>query len=260
MQPIGVFDSGMGGLTVLRALRAQLPAHSFVYLGDTARLPYGTKSADTVRRYATQAADILLQHNVGMIVIACNTASAVAIDGLRAAFAPVPVVGVVEPGAAAVAQAIDAQAARVLVLATESTVSGGAYYRQILARAPRSRVWSRAAPLLVALAEEGRTDDELATLVLGDYLKGFTDPVPDVVLLGCTHFPVFRTALQRLLPHTQILDSAATTASAVKAQLDGVAGDSAGLRFLATDGLARFQRVGQVFFGAPLTDARLVDL
>ena len=154
MRPIGVFDSGMGGLTVLRALQQALPGQPFIYLGDTARLPYGSKSAQTVCRYALQAARILVERDVQMLVIACNTASAVAIEALAEAFAPMPVLGVVEPGAAAVA-ASGCAGERVLVLGTESTIAGGAYNREILRRAPSARVAGRAAPLLVALPRKG---------------------------------------------------------------------------------------------------------
>ncbi len=279
MQPIGVFDSGMGGLTVLAALAERLPDESFVYLGDTARLPYGSKSAATVSRYAIQAAQHLHNAQVKLIVIACNTASAVALDELRAAFAPTPVIGVVQPGAAAASAACKPGNARslgrrgVLVLATESTVRGGAYARAIQARNARLPVYSRACPLLVALAEEGRVDDPVVALILQDYLAGYlsADQSPQTLLLGCTHFPVFRRALERLLPQdVAVVDSASTTAGVVAEHLEQSQQSSADLgatpkpkptiRFLATDGVERFARVGRTFFGAPVSDVELVDL
>ncbi len=278
MQPIGVFDSGMGGLTVLRALVDRLPNESFVYLGDTARLPYGSKSPATVSRYAIQAARALMDAKVKLMVVACNTASAVALAELRRAFAPIEVIGVVEPGAkAAVAYSAAADSdstarrtlpAPVLVLATESTVAGGAYARAIHRNNPQLAVHSRACPLLVALAEEGRVDDEVVNLVLKDYLAGFLTPprLPGTVLLGCTHFPVFRDALQRLLPSSvQVVDSASTTAAAVAEHLQQThqlapQGSGRTLRFLATDGAARFARVGPTFFGASADEVALVDL
>ena len=258
--PIGVFDSGMGGLTVLRALQRQLPGRQFLYLGDTARLPYGTKSPETVAHYALQAARVLIDRGVGSLVVACNTASAVALPVLERAFRGVPVFGVVEPGADAAGR--QSVTGRVLVLATESTVAGGAYVRAILARRPQAHVWSRPAPLLVALAEEGRTNDALARLALTEYLAGLGAQA-DTLLLGCTHFPVFRTALEELFPGT-VVDSAETTAERVaKALGSGSAGGFGEPRrpqLLATDGVARFRRVGPVFFGGPLGPVDLVDL
>ena len=246
MQPIGVFDSGMGGLTVLRALCKTLPNESFLYLGDTARLPYGSKSPATVSRYAIQAAQALKKANVKLMVVACNTASAVALADLRAAFAPIDVIGVVEPGALAAVQPTESHSSTnsVLVLATESTVAGGAYARAIHRHNKRLAVYSRACPLLVALAEEGRVDDAVVKLVLEDYLAGFLSPrrLPDTLLLGCTHFPVFRDALRRLLPaQVRIVDSASTTAAAVVSHLQrtrqaAVASSTRTVQFLATDG------------------------
>ncbi|MEM8768032.1 MAG: glutamate racemase, partial [Pseudomonadota bacterium] len=165
LAPIGVFDSGMGGLTVLRALEAALPAESFIYLGDTARLPYGSKSPATVERYALQAAEILVERGVRALVVACNTASAFALEGLAARHPELPIFGVVEPGAIAAAEA--RRGGDVLVLATESTVSGGAYQKAILARRPDLKVHARACPLLVALAEEGEHDGAFCEQVLG---------------------------------------------------------------------------------------------
>lgn len=270
MQPIGVFDSGMGGLTVLAALSKQLPNESFIYLGDTARLPYGSKSPATVQRYAIQAAEHLHRAQVKLIVIACNTASAVALDALREAFAPTPVIGVVEPGAAAASSACTGGSGGVLVLATESTVRGGAYARAIHAQSAQLPVYSRACPLLVALAEEGRVDDAVVELVLQDYLSGFLEPdqVPQTLLLGCTHFPVFRSALQRLLPSgVTIVDSASTTATVVAEHLardqsseQDLDRSTRSLQFLATDGRERFARVGETFLGTPVGKVQLVDL
>ncbi len=281
--PIGVFDSGMGGLTVLRALRRALPGESFLYLGDTARLPYGTKSSATVQRYATQAASILVHRGVKALVVACNTASAVALAALQASFRPLPVLGVVEPGAAAAAAASRGE---VLVLATESTVSGGAYQRWLLARRPELRIHARPCPLLVALAEEGRHDGPLVTLALQQYLHGFapsgasaSHPV-DTLLLGCTHFPVFRDALAALLgatssaqparsgqtPPVRVVDSAETTARALAEQValgalrPAPADVAPRLQLLATDGPQRFRRVGRYFLGETISQVELVDL
>jgi glutamate racemase len=271
--PIGVFDSGVGGLTVLRALRAELPRERFLYLGDTARLPYGTKSAATVRRYAVQAARILVERGVKALVVACNTASAVALEALETHYAPLPVIGVVQPGAEAAA-AIDHDGA-VVVLATESTVRGGAYQRALLTLRPDLAVLARPCPLLVTLAEEGRHDGALVELALKEYLRGLVGSHAgrrtDVVLLGCTHFPVFAPALGRLLADVgqgpvTVVDSAATTARAVAAELAAgrvpASGEPAAgsITLLATDGPERFRRVGRHFLAEPVEAVELVDL
>lgn len=260
---IGVFDSGMGGLTVLRALQNALPDRRFLYLGDTARLPYGSKSAHTVRRYALQAAEFLVNRGVGALVVACNTASAFALETLQEAYAPLPVFGVVAPGADAVRGA--PVASRVVVLATESTVGGGAYQREILSRRPDLRVHARACPLLVTLAEEGEHAGDFCEATLLRYLQGFSGAdAPDTLLLGCTHFPVFRPSLEKLLPGTRIVDSAETTARVVGSALGGTGGSGAAgqalTQLLATDGLSRFRRVGSYFLGRTIESVELVDL
>ncbi len=268
---IGVFDSGVGGLTVLRALRAHLPHEAFVYLGDTARLPYGTKSSNTVARYARQAARVLVDRGVKMVVIACNTASAVALDDLAAHLAPVPLVGVVEPGAAAACEA--SSGGRIAVIGTESTIVGGAYERAIARRRPEARVLGRPCPLFVALAEEGWCDGPIVEAVaeryLGDLRPGPQQVAPiDCLVLGCTHFPVLRPAVERVMgPDVTLVDSAETTAAAVKLVLAeqglGSHRDTPGdVTLLATDGPGRFARVGARFVGLDLSpDAvSLVDL
>lgn len=254
----------MGGLTVLSQLRQALPAEHFLYLGDTARLPYGTKSAATVRRYASLAAAKLVERGVKALVIACNTASAFALDELRRQFAPLPVYGVVKPGAAAAVAAADASG--VLVLATESTIAGGAYQRELTAAAPALPVYGRACPMWVALAEQGPAPDELTRTVLGHDLRGFLTGGPGTMLLGCTHFPVFADQLQQLVgPGVRIVDSAATTAAVVAEQLGRrnllrAAGGAGEFECLATDGARRFLQVGQHFLGAPIQTVEVVDL
>lgn len=263
---IGVFDSGMGGLTVLRALQAQLPSAAFIYLGDTARLPYGTKSATTVQRYALRAAAELVGRGISALVVACNTASAVALDALRVAYPDIPVYGVVEPGAAAACEVPGVR--RVAVLATESTVAGGAYQRALLARAPQLLVRARPCALLVTLAEEGWLHGEIPQAVLTGYLRDWLRWAPDCLLLGCTHFPIFRDYLQQICgPEMVIVDSAATTAAVVAQDLAqrGALPNSArmldtSLQLLATDDVRRFRRVGQYFLGVPLGDVELIDL
>lgn len=259
---IGVFDSGVGGLTVLRALLAQLPGRDFIYLGDTARLPYGTKSAASVVRYAEQAADVLVDRGLDCLVIACNTATAVALGPLRERYAPLPVIGVVEPGARAAVAA--APGGHIAVIATEGTVRAGAYDAALRRLRPDATIASAACPLFVALAEEGWTDGEVVELVARRYLGPLLAPAPrpEVLLLGCTHFPVLAPAIARVAgPGVAIVDSAATTAAAVR-DLAGPGRGSGAVRLLATDGPERFARVGAAFLGRPIAagDVEVVDL
>ena len=265
--PIGVFDSGVGGLTVLRALQAQLPAERFVYLGDTARLPYGTKSPRTVQRYAVQAAGQLVTRGVKALVVACNTASAVALVALREAYQPLPVFGVLDPGAAAAGRA--SRNGRIGVLATESTVRGGAYQHAILNLRRNARVFARACPMLVTLAEDGWVEGDVPERIASSYLGAFLHGGEsiDTLLLGCTHFPILRDVLARVAgPDVTLVDSAATTARRVAMAIERTAGDALEPRtarvLLATDDRHRFARVGRYFLGETLAvdDVELVDL
>ena len=268
--PIGVFDSGIGGLTVLRALAAEFPGEEFVYLGDTARLPYGTKTAETVVRYCLQASEALLDFGVKCIVVACNTASAVGLEAIRERAAGLPVIGVIEPGAEA---ACAATRAHIAVIATERTVSGGAYQEAILRRRPDVRISARATPLFVALAEEGLTQGPVAASVARHYLATLFAAQdagavpPDTLVLGCTHFPILTEIIRSVIgPDVRIVDSAATTARAVRNELTmrGIASasDTGHVQFVATDGIERFARVGGSFLGRPIAPAEitLIDL
>ena len=268
--PIGVFDSGIGGLTVLRALGAEFPGEQFVYLGDTARLPYGTKTAETVVRYSLQASEALLDFGVKCIVVACNTASAVGLEAIRERAAGLPVIGVIEPGAEA---ACAATRAHIAVIATERTVSGGAYQEAILRRRPDVRISARATPLFVALAEEGLTQGPVAASVARHYLATLFAAQdagavpPDTLVLGCTHFPILTEIIRSVIgPDVRIVDSAATTARAVRNELTmrGIASasDTGHVQFVATDGIERFARVGGSFLGRPIAPAEitLIDL
>lgn len=269
-RPIGVFDSGMGGLTVLRALASRLPDERFVYLGDTARLPYGTKSAETVQAYALQATRLLLDEGVKMLVIACNTASAVALDGLQQAFAPLPVIGVIEPGARAGVAATTNR--RIAVIATEGTVRGGAYARAIRKLMSDAEIVQQPCQVFVALAEEGWTDSPATRAAAEHYLGTlFTrPPAPDTLVLGCTHFPVLANAIKAVIGgRVTLVDSAETTAAAVAEALarTGLASeagprDASAVRFFATDSPERFARVGAIFLGRAIDPASvtLVDL
>jgi glutamate racemase len=253
--PIGVFDSGMGGLTVMAALAARLPGEQFFYLGDTARLPYGTKSADTVRRYALQAAHALTTRGVKLVVIACNTASA-GLSYLQQALAPLPVIGVIEPGAEAALRV--APNGPIGVIATEGTVKGGAYVRAIHAFSA-APVVQQACPLFVPMAEEGLTDGPIAEAVAHRYLDPLMAqlPKPKVLVLGCTHYPALKAVIARVAgPAVKLVDSAAITAEAV-ARLLAEKGLAASVRpgahrFYCTDAPDRFARVGEIFFGEPI--------
>lgn len=275
--PIGVFDSGVGGLTVLKALSAELPREHFVYLGDTARLPYGTKSPETVARYALQAAQALLEYGVKCLVIACNTASSVGLPAIRERFVRehiegVPVIGVIEPGAEAACAT--SRSGRIAVIATEGTVRGGAYQEAIMRLRSRASVIAQPTQLFVALAEEGLNQGPIAESVARHYLQPLFNTsrpnattAPDTLVLGCTHFPMLLSAIRAAIgPNVHIVDSAATTAKSVRELLDrkGLirqAGEGAS-RFLATDSVERFARIGSLFLERPIDpdEVELVDL
>jgi len=264
--PIGVFDSGVGGLTVLKAIQDELPCENLVYLGDTARLPYGTKSPASIERYATQAAAQLQEQGIKLLVVACNTASAVALGALREALAPLPVVGVVEPGAEAAVAAHPG--GNHLVLATEATVRLGAYRHAIVDRDPDASVREQACEMLVSLAEEGWSDGEIARSIVRRYLDEADGGSADTIILGCTHFPLLKDTIVEVAgAGITLVDSASTTASTVCTALEaaGITRDSmapGSLRLLATDGATRFARVGGQFLGHDLSykDVELVDL
>lgn len=268
--PIGVFDSGVGGLTVLRALRAELPAEHFIYLGDTARLPYGTKSPGTVIRYSLQAAQTIADRGVKCLVVACNTASAAALPALHERFRGLPIIGVIEPGASTACAATRNR--RIAVIATEGTVRGGAYQDAIARRDDRAIVTAVPCQLFVALAEEGWTAGDAALAVARRYL----DPLfavrnastPDTLVLGCTHFPMLDEVIRTIVgAEVAIVDSAATTARATadaleRSSLRRPATQGGRIELLATDGAERFAHVGSRFLGEALTreQVTLVDL
>lgn len=273
-KPIGVFDSGIGGLTVLKALGAEIPGETFIYLGDTARLPYGTKTADTVARYSVQAAEKLASFGIKALVVACNTASALGLSAIRERLGDLPVIGVIEPGADAACRV--SRSGHIAVIATESTVRGGAYQEAIQRRRPDSKVTARAAQLFVALAEEGMHEGQIAESVAHHYLDSVFDPpgavpgvstAPDTLVLGCTHFPMLAGAIRAAVGSSiRIVDSAATTAKVVREQLAGArllgGMGRTMVRFLCTDGAERFARVGTRFLGQTLSteNVELVDL
>ena len=266
---IGVFDSGFGGLTVLKALLELIPGADYLYFGDTARLPYGSKSVETVARYAVEAAHYLESHGAELLVIACNTATALALDRITAA-AHVPVVGVVEPGAEAAASATKNR--KVVVVGTEATVSSHAYRKALEARTLKAR--EKACPLLVPLVEEGWVEHPVTEQVAQIYLReafadGFQDA--DVLVLGCTHYPLIKPLLHRVAPpHVSIVDSAESTARVVAGRLQNLLPPPPAdkeerrarprLKFFATDSVEKFRRLGERFLTHPIEDVEHVDL
>jgi len=264
---IGVFDSGFGGLTVLKALLELIPDVDYVYFGDTARLPYGSKSVETVARYAVEAAHYLESHGAQMLVIACNTATALALDQIKSA-AHVPVVGVVEPGAEAAASATKNK--KIVVIGTEATVSSHAYRKALESLGLKAR--EKACPLLVPLVEEGWVEHPVTEQVAKIYLAeafsdGFHDA--DTMVLGCTHYPLLKPLLDRVTPgHVSIVDSAKSTAGAVASHLrefvpTAPAEERRGLprlKFFATDSTEKFRRLGERFLGHSIKDVQHVDL
>lgn len=251
-RPIGVFDSGIGGLTVAHEIMRQLPAESIVYFGDTARVPYGPKSPDTVCRYSREIGQFLRTEEVKAIVIACNTATAHALPRLREEF-EFPVVGVVEPGARAAVRA--SGQGHIGVIGTAGTIRSGAYERAIRTFAPDARITARACPLFVPLVEEGWLDHPVTEMVAREYLMPLIEAEIDSLVLGCTHYPLLKPLLCRILGDRVVLiDSAAETASEIgavlrKAQLDAPAGTEPTHRFVASDDPLQFLQLGQRFLG-----------
>ncbi len=260
--PIGVFDSGIGGLTVVAAIRRELPRESILYLGDTARVPYGTKSPDVVRRYALTCSRFLVEQGAKMVVVACNTASAHGLGALREQLG-VPVVGVIEPGAALAAARSPGH--RIGIIGTEGTVASGAYQAALRAVAPGAKVMAKPCPLFVPLAEEGMGSHPATRLIAEEYLSPLVHGGIDTLVLGCTHYPLRRETIQAVVgPGILIIDSATAVAHEVATVLQdrGLASaERTGRdRFYATDAGERFARVGKAFLGDVIGDVRHVDL
>jgi glutamate racemase len=267
---IGVFDSGFGGLTVLASLIQKLPHARFAFIGDTARLPYGSKSRRTVARYAAESAQFLVrEQGAEFLVIACNTASALALDAIQDAV-PVPVLGVIEPGASAARDA--SQSGDVLVVATDATVQSHAYKAACAAK--NLRAYEKACPLLVPLVEEGWINHHVTDAVVRIYLGELTSDAAaagmsaDTLVLGCTHYPLLRTLIERAAPRgITVIDSAESTAEAAAALINGCASGNSQttdrpteIHCFATDSVDKFERLGSRFLGRPTGKVQLVDL
>ena len=270
--PIGIFDSGVGGLTVYRALHERLPNERFVYLGDTARVPYGTKSLATVERYAVENSRFLAAHGIKLLVVACNTASALALPAIRAAI-KVPVMGVIEPGSRAAVEI--AQGANIGVIATEATVQSHAYAKAIASMGATGQVIERACPLFVSLAEEGWADSDVTRIVARDYLSEFHKTTLGVLVLGCTHYPILRDVISETVGREiTLIDSGEATARDVESLLESsdlTHEDALGLyqerqlcddldHFYVTDAAERFAKVAERFLGSAPSILEAVEI
>jgi glutamate racemase len=263
--PIGIFDSGVGGLTVLRAVRRRLPDESVIYLGDTARVPYGTKSRETIERYAIEDTAFLVDKGVKMIVVACNTASAMSRERLRQEF-DLPLLSVLGPGARMAARVTRSD--RIGVIATEATIESKAYEHAIEESfgGRKGEIFSRACPLFVPLVEEGETDSQITRLVAEQYLAPLREQKIDTLVLGCTHYPLLKRVISETIGGKVILvDSAEATAEETAQLLEregllNQAGDDAIYRFYVTDAATRFHRIAERILGEPLEHLEAVEL
>jgi glutamate racemase len=261
--PIGVFDSGIGGLTVVHELMRQLPDESIIYFGDTARVPYGPKSPETVRRYSREITTYLSEHGVKAVVVACNTATAHALPVLREEL-PVPVIGVVDPGARAAVRS--SKSGSIGVIGTMGTINSGAYERAIRALTPDATITTRACPLFVPLVEEGWIDRDATRLIAREYLSPVAAANVDALVLGCTHYPLLKPLIAEVLGDDVLLiDSAEETAAETarvldEQQLTAPAGNRARHRFISSEGPEQFLRLGQRFLGSAIDRVETVTL
>ena len=259
---IGVFDSGLGGLTVMKELISALPGENIYYLGDTKHVPYGPKSAETVTRLSSQNISYLMKKNVKLVVVACNTASALSLAALKKKFS-VPMVGVVEPGAAGAAKAT--VSGRIGIIGTTGTVGSGAYEKAVKRALPGARVFSSACPLFVPLVEEGWWDKKVTREICSEYLAGLKKRRVDTLVLGCTHYPFLKKAIGKVLKGTALIDSAYETAGAVRSLLAqsgllNASGRKPEYRFFVTDAPEKFRKLGSNFLGYGIQKVRLLNI
>jgi glutamate racemase len=258
---IGVFDSGIGGLTVLHQIIEALPRENTVYLGDTARAPYGTKSVETVLRYSFENSEFLVQKGVKIVVVACNTSTAIALSQLKVDLS-LPVIGVIEPGVRRAIQSTKSK--RVGVIGTEATIQSGAYTSALKAIDPEIEVYSRACPLFVPLVEEGWTDNEVVEMTVNTYLGSLKQSGIDTLILGCTHYPLLKNAIRKFIGNSvHLVDSAEETAKEVKAVLRNAAlarkSGKGTHSFFVTDAPDRFIKVGRRFLGEKVESAVRIE-
>lgn len=259
-QAIGIFDSGLGGLTILKALRQQLPHEDFIYFGDTANVPYGAKSKQTVTRFATAIAHFLEAQQVKLIVVACNTASALALAELRRQ-CKVPVLGVIEPGAIAAANATRNR--RIAVLGTEATVRSNAYAKAVLKKLPNAKILQQPCPLFVPLVEENWTHTPAARLIAQTYLAPIKRHRADTLILGCTHYPILKSLIGQIMgKQVALVDPAQITAQSVARFLEPAhhPGHKGKLTVYASDDPARFKRLASLLLGSPISKVHLKKL
>ena len=251
-RPIGVFDSGVGGLTVLKALKELLPSENLIYFGDTARVPYGTKSPRTIIRYSLENTKLLMSFDVKMVVVACNTSSSYALEILKSEF-PFPVIGVIRPGAKLAVRR--SRSGRIGVIGTEATIKSGAYRKAIVSVNPFAEVYEKACPLFVPLIEEGWLDDPITEEVAKRYLNSLLKRKIDTLVLGCTHYPLIKGILKRICgEEVELIDSAEAVAEEVCRVLPAKREDGVGaVRILVSDKTERFERVAKMIMGESIS-------
>ncbi len=260
---IGVFDSGIGGLTVYKELKEKLPDEKVIYLGDTARLPYGTKSAETIKHFSLDDARFLLTKDIKIVVVACNSASSHAIGHIQETFDFIPVLGVIQPGAEA---AVAGSRGSIGVIGTAATIASGAYERAIREREPGAHILSKPCPLLVPLVEEGWVNHDVTRMVIEEYLIPLKEDGIDSLVLGCTHYPVLKRLIAQVMGESiQLIDSAETTANKVKSILKtlGWLSKANGGRkdeFYVTDFPDRFKKVGEIFLDREIQEVNIVNV
>lgn len=260
---IGIFDSGIGGLTVFKAIEEALAHEHLIYLGDTARVPYGNKSRETITRYSIENTHFLLKAGVKAVVVACNTASALALPELQKQFS-IPIIGVIEPGAQAAVETT--KTGEIGIIGTEATIASASYTKAIQSLNPKTRVWGVSCPLFVPLAEEGWVNDEITEAVASKYLASFSKTPIDTLILGCTHYPILKKMISKVMgSEVKLVDSAEQTALALKAllkshQLDRKDSSPRQETLFVTDSPARFNQVGRNFLNRSLEGVTLVTV
>lgn len=261
-RPIGVFDSGVGGLTVVRELIKKMPSEDIVYFGDTARVPYGTKSASTIKKFSIENVLFLLKFDVKLIIIACNTSSAIGLAFLQRYFS-IPIIGVIKPGAKAAVNST--RNGRIGVIGTHATIASGAYEREIKCLNEKIKVFSQSCPLFVPLVEEGWEKEAVVKTIAGKYLSAFRGKGVDTLILGCTHYPLLKSTVKEVMgPHAKLVDSAEETAKEADNLLEECGlkiakRRKANLRFYVSDTPDKFRTIGKRFLGRTITEIERVS-